>query len=310
MNARPAIRARLLALPLPPWPPMPGWLARMDAPQRSLTLALGASLLLHGVALAVNFVPPQMARLARDKALEVILVNSKSARKPQHAQALAQAHLDGGGETKEENRASTPLPPSPNNQLGDDLEQSRRRVQAMEARQQRLYADNKAAKSRTERVAQQVQPELAQPVSGHELMNRALAMARLEAEIGQRINDYNQQPRRKFVGVRTEEFAAARYIEDWRQKVERIGTLNYPEAARGKLYGSLVLTVALRADGSVEHIEINRSSGHAILDAAARRIVEMAAPYAAFPPNLRRDTDVLEFTRTWSFTRNEQVQAQ
>ena len=110
--------------------------------------------------------------------------------------------------------------------------------------------------------------------------------------------------------MRAEEYRFARYIEDWRAKVERLGTLNYPEAARGKLYGSLVLTVALTADGAVKGIEINRSSGHKILDEAARRIVQMGSPYAVFPAEIRRDTDILEITRTWFFTQGDTVQAQ
>ena len=73
--------------------------------------------------------------------------------------------------------------------------------------------------------------------------------------------------------MRAEEYRYARYIEDWRAKVERLGTLNYPDVARGKLYGSLVLTVALTNDGTVKSVEINRSSGHKVLDEAARRIV-------------------------------------
>lgn len=306
MISRAALADRLATLPLP------GWLATRLAGRRlpvvTLPQAIGVSLALHAAFLAVNFVQPALPRL-HEQALDVILVNSKSAQRPKHAQALAQANLDGGGQSRANERASSPLPPSRTNQSGDDLEQTRRRVQALEARQQRLYAENKA-RQQVQRDASQRQPEPAQAISGHDLASRALAMARLEAEIGERINDYNKQPRRKFVGVRTQEFSAARYIEDWRQKVERIGTLNYPDAARGKLYGSLVLTVALRADGSIERIDINRSSGQPILDEAAKRIVTMAAPYAAFPPELRRDTDILEFTRTWSFTRNDQVQAQ
>ena len=94
-------------------------------------------------------------------------------------------------------------------------------------------------------------------------------------------------------------------------KVERVGNLNYPEAARErKLYGSLLLTVSIRADGSVETVEVNRSSGHRILDAAAVRIVEMAAPYAAFPPDVRRDTDILHITRMWTFTKGDELVAQ
>ena len=116
-------------------------------------------------------------------------------------------------------------------------------------------------------------------------------------------------PKRRFLGVRVEEYRFAQYVEDWRQKVERIGNINYPDSARGKLYGNLVLTVAIKSDGSLERVEINRSSGHKVLDEAAQRIVRLAAPYAAFPDTVRRDTDIIEITRTWSFTGADQLHA-
>ena len=118
-----------------------------------------------------------------------------------------------------------------------------------------------------------------------ELTQRTLEAMRLEARVTKDIEVYQQRPKRRFVGARAEEYRLARYVEDWRAKIERIGNLNYPEAARSlKLYGSLLLTVSIRSDGSVENVEINRSSGHRVLDAAAVRIVEMSAPFAAFPP--------------------------
>ena len=143
-----------------------------------------------------------------------------------------------------------------------------------------------------------------------ELMQRTLAAMRLEAEIAQDMDAYQKRPKRRFVGARAEEYRFARYVEDWRLKIERVGNLNYPEAARQmKLYGSLLVTVSIRADGSVEDIRIDRSSGNRILDAAAVRIVEMAAPYAPLPPDIRRDTDVLHITRTWTFTRGEELRS-
>ena len=120
---------------------------------------------------------------------------------------------------------------------------------------------------------------------------------------------YAKRPRRKFVGARTREYRFAQYVEDWRQKIQRVGTLNYPEAARGKVYGSLLLSVILRADGSVVKIDVVRSSGHEILDQAARRIVQPGAPYAEFPPDIRRDTDQLEIVRTWNFTNADTLTA-
>ena len=133
-------------------------------------------------------------------------------------------------------------------------------------------------------------------------------MARLEAEIARSTEEYNKRPRKKFIGTRTAEYRYARYMEDWRLKVERVGTLNYPQAARGRLYGSLQLSVWIRTDGSVDKIEIERSSGQRVLDDAARRIVHMASPFAPFPPDIQRDTDVLVITRNWTFTRGDQLE--
>ena len=113
------------------------------------------------------------------------------------------------------------------------------------------------------------------------------------------------------MGASAEEYRFARYVEDWRLKVERIGNLNYPEAARmNKLYGNLILTVSIRADGSVEKVVIDRTSGQRVLDAAASRIVEMAAPYSPFPPDIKRDTDILDITRTWTFRRGDELSSE
>jgi len=278
------------------------------APNRTLWIAVGASLLLHGLLLTLNFKFPNESRAFKDKALEIILVNSKSARKPSDAQALAQSRLDGGGNVDENRRAKTPLPPSERHQAGADLEQKQRRVQELEAQQQKLLAQTKSRTKTTAAEQREAQPEPAPNVSGRELASSALAMARWEAEISKSVEEYNKRPRKKNIGVRADEYRFAQYVEDWRLKVERVGTLNYPEAAKGKLYGSLVLSVSILADGTVQKIEINRSSGHRILDDAARRIVQMASPYAAFPADIKRDTDIIEITRTWTFTRSDALE--
>jgi protein TonB len=137
-------------------------------------------------------------------------------------------------------------------------------------------------------------------------------MARLQARIDQQLDDYQKRPRRMFaVGARAQEYTFAQYVDDWRLKVERVGNLNYPEAARREgLYGSLVLTVNINADGSLESVQVDRPSGSKILDAAAVKIVEMAAPYAPFTPAMRKKVDILGITRTWTFTRSDQLTSQ
>lgn len=113
------------------------------------------------------------------------------------------------------------------------------------------------------------------------------------------------------LGGRTQEYRFATYVEAWRQKVEKIGNLNYPEAAKEqKLYGKLQLSVDIRADGSIDKIQVTRSSGHKILDDAAKRIVELAAPYAAFPEDIRKEYDIIGITRTWTFTKEDSLATQ
>ncbi len=275
----------------------------------TLNLALAASFILHALLLATHFTFPEYSKSMRDKALDIILVNARSDNRPNDAQALAQSNLDGGGNTDENRRAKTPLPSSTQQSAGTEIETMKRRVQELEARRQAMLTQAKSQRSVATAAQRHEQPKPTPDLSGLDLAESARAMARLESEINKSVEEYNKRPRKKFLGARTEEYRFAQYIEDWRNKIERVGTLNYPEAARGKLYGSLVLTVAIKADGHVDLIEINRSSGHKLLDDAARRIVQMASPFAAFPPDIRRDTDILEITRTWSFTQGDHVSA-
>jgi protein TonB len=289
----------------------PEFMAGMDPSSRSFTLALGLSILLHAVALSIHFKLPD---IIRDKyilpPLEVVLVNSKTRAKPVKADVRAQANLDGGGNTDENRRAKTPLPVLKEAGSGADAKRAARRVQELEARQLKMMTRLQAAKSVT--TAEQPKPasaaEAPQPqVSGQELATSALAIARMEAQISRQTEEYNKRPRKKNIGARAEEYRFAQYVEDWRLKVERIGNLNYPDGARGRVYGSLVLTVSIKADGSLDKIEVDRSSGYQILDRAAERIVKMASPYAGFPANIKRDTDILVITRTWTFAPGDKL---
>ncbi|MDI6751041.1 MAG: energy transducer TonB [Rhodocyclaceae bacterium] len=286
-----------------PWPTS---LARLAPAERHLAVALVVSVFLHAVLLSIHFKLPEKLDNVREQALDVILVNAKHAEKPVKAQAKAQANLDAGGNIDAPRRAKTPLPPSRESHSGDDLVAARQRVALLEQQQRELLTKRgteHAIRPQTEPTLDAQQAE----ISGRDLATAARALVRLEAEIGRSIDEYNQRPKRKFIGARVEEYRFAQYVEDWRQKVERVGNLNYPEAARGKLYGSLILTVAIKNDGSLERVELNRSSGHKVLDEAAQRIVRLAAPFAAFPENIRRDTDIIEITRTWTFTGADQL---
>ena len=289
---------------------MPAVLAAMDVPRRNLTLALAASLLLHAALLAIHFTPPDFMEKAREQALEVILVNSKSKTQPNKAQAKAQTNLDGGGNTDEDRRAKTPLPPSARTKEGDRLIEAQRRVAELEAQTQAQMTQLKSARTvNVDKSKVNPVPAPEPNLSGADLASSALAIARLEGQIARQLEEYNQRPRKKFIGARVSEYRFAQYVEDWRQKIERVGNLNYPDAAKGRHYGSLTLSVIIKANGDLKQVEVIRSSGKTVLDDAARRIVRMSAPFAAFPESIRRDTDELDITRTWTFTNSDRLQA-
>ncbi len=277
-----------------------------------MTYALAGSLLVHAIVLTIHFSPFDLTKMADNgPPLEIALVNAKTTAKPTKADILAQANLDGGGNTDADRRAKTPLPVLPLNNPEQQVAVATQRVESLEVQTRELMTQLRSAPIAAVQNKPVDATEKSELPTANELMQRTLEAMKLEAQIAKDMDAYQKRPKRRFVGARAEEYRFARYVEDWRLKIERVGNLNYPTAARElKLYGSLLLTVSIKSDGSVEKIDINRSSGNRILDAAAVKIVEMSAPFAAFPPDIKRDTDVLHVTRTWTFTKADELVSQ
>ena len=268
-----------------------------------LVMALTVSIGLHMTVLAVRFVDPEFLRVrSTDPPLEIILVNARSETRPGKPEALAQANLDGGG-SHDAGRRASPLPDSQIVRDGDALDSARRMVEQLEEEQKKLLASLKD--SLQMRPLPQKESAAETPVPGSLDEQTRVQLARAQAEIAKQISDYQKRPRKHHFMPSTSEYRYARYVEDWRARVERIGNDHYPDEARGRVYGSLRMTVAVRKDGSVAEAAIDKSSGSPVLDRAARRIVNMAAPFPPFPPEIARDTDVLEITRTWVFTNDQ-----
>lgn len=245
-----------------------------------------------------NFTPPH-------NAMDVVLVNAKSANKPIKADALAQANLDGGGNTDEKRRAKTPLP-AVDQSAAKNEQIAQQRVRQLEQEVKMLMTQAKSSAKVLQGEINQQPSGAPKPLSAAQLLQQSMEIQRLEAELAREHSAYQQRPKRSFVGGRTMEYRFAGYVENWRQKIERVGNLNYPVEARGRgLQGQLQLTVAIKANGEVEDIKVNRSSGSKILDQAARRIVMLSAPFDNFPDSFKRDTDILHITRTWIFGRDE-----
>jgi len=276
----------------------------------TMQVAIVASFAVH--VFVIVGVGVSLARLPRwddpHNVMDVVLVNSKSATKPAKADALAQANLDGGGNTDRKLRASSPLPALDSRDPSREMHEAQGRVKALEAEARMLMTRMKSDVAVAPPQPQATPATGTSDTAARDLVEKSLEIERLEAQIRREQQAYQERPRRTFVGARAAEYRFAQYVDTWRRRIERIGNLNYPEEARTRrIYGSLQVTVAIRADGEVESVEINRSSGYKILDDAALRIVRLAAPFDRFPANIRADTDILHITRTWTFTREDQV---
>jgi protein TonB len=275
----------------------------------SMQVAVVSSLALHLlVIMGLGVRLPQIPRWdSPHNVMDVVLVNAKSAARPDKADALAQANLDGGGNTDQKLRAASPMPALDAKDPSRELKAAESRVKQLEVEAKELMTRMKS-KSAVTAVEAPVAAATKGDAEARDLMDKSLEIARLEAQIRREMQAYQERPKRKFVGARAQEYRFAQYVDNWRLKIERVGNLNYPEEARTrKIFGKLQMTVAIKSDGEVESVEINRSSGHKILDQAAMRIVRLAAPFDRFPDNIRADTDVLHITRTWTFTRSDQV---
>lgn len=263
------------------------------------------SLIMHGVlALGISFDFP-LPRPALP-ALDVTLVQTANQERPDAADFLAQADNTGGG-TEEEalrpaERVSGELP------IPQAGEAPRAVTPAAPAAQDARRADvvtttaATAARSPDE-PEQRARPERDQRRAEEEI-SRRMEMARLAAEVSEQQQRYAKRPKVKYLSANTREYAYAAYMRAWVARVQRIGNLNYPEQARARgLHGDLILTVVLRADGSVKAVEVIRGSGQAVLDDAAVRIVHLSAPFPAVPATAG-EFDEFNITRTWQFQRD------
>jgi protein TonB len=269
---------------------------------RTLMTALAVSCGAHVIVLAVRFIDPELLRVrSSDPSLEVILVNARSETRPLRADVLAQANLDGGG-ANEEGRRKSPLPNLFDNRDGDALEAARKLAQPIEEEQKRMLA--LPGEGETLALTPRREVPAVAPDSGtqEEVRER---LARMQAEIAKLISDYQKRPRRHHFMPSTSEYRYARYVEDWRTWVEKVGNEHYPDDARGRFYGALRMTVVIRKDGTLVEAIVEKGSGSKVLDRAARRIVALSAPFPPFPPEIARDTDILEITRTWVFTNDQ-----
>ncbi|MEZ5542223.1 MAG: energy transducer TonB [Pseudomonadota bacterium] len=221
-----------------------------------------------------------------------ITVSNRNTPPPEEADYLAQTSQDGGGNVSEKIKPVLAVPEQAPAVRPQQPQQSPTQVVTAPA------ADIQVHQDKTDSPAEE-KPDL----TATELIERSMEMVNLSEQLSETMQAYAKRPKQIFVSARTQEFRYANYMAEWVSKVERVGNLNYPdEARRTGISGKLMLDVALNADGTVRDIRILRPSGYAVIDEAAIRIVNLAAPFAPFPPEIRKNADILHITRTWEFS--------
>ena len=283
--------------------------ATVNSPPDPIGATLLFSLLLHGVLLlgiTFHFVKPTPSL----PTLDVTLVNVANQQAPDKADFLAQANNAGGGLS---DRAARPsdlfsgtIPKPDPGIAAQPVEATTPRPR--EATPTRMVTTRGATDFRvtSDTARTQVDPQEQAPTA--EELKRQQAIAQLAAELRQKKVAYAKRPKVKYLTASTREYAYAAYMRGWSDRVERVGNLNYPEEARRRgLHGDVLLTVVLSLDGSIKSIEVIQSSGQKVLDAAAERIVRLAAPFPPAPKSAER-IDELNITRTWRFQPNNVLQ--
>ncbi|MDZ4731851.1 MAG: TonB family protein [Xanthomonadales bacterium] len=263
-----------------------------------LVLALGIhAVLLIGVQFGISLNPaPRLA-----DTLDVVLVRWRSEKEPDKADFLAQANQQGGGESTEMQRPSRPVSGEmPVQDSGQDPIQSEQEIpQTTTPEREVIVVESQQAAPLELNLMEQPDSEVP---SAARLMQQSMTMASLQPQVSREQQLDSKLPRRKVISANTKEYEFASYMSAWVAKVERVGNLNYPlELREKKLHGNLVLSVGIYPDGSIEVIEVKRSSGTPAVDKAAVDIVTLAAPYSALPENIREQVDILHITRTWRF---------
>lgn len=280
--------------PAVPAPPRIGETERLRA-----TFVL--SVLLHAMAVfGIGFAMEDAAPLL--PTLDVIQTRTQTPLTPAQADFLAQASNQGGGERERSTRPSAPQAgplPQPEEGLAPRPLRAQTPAPSPPPEARVVASASGDAALPTPQARPETPPEDAP--RGREKIERDIEMARLAAEIQLRSVEYAKRPKRKFVSASTREYAWAQYLRGWVDRVERVGNLNYPDEARRRRIGGLVvISVGVRRDGSMESMRIIRSSRIPMLDEAALRIVRLSEPFAPLP-RTAEDPDVLHITRTWQF---------
>lgn len=238
--------------------------------------------------------------------IEVTLANRPSTAAPDDARLIAQSNQEGSGDEAEmdQDNSRNHLP-TDDPTAQQDLPQLKSEESA--AQKETLTTDALARHTAITRPEEDNRQESKLDGVSPEAARLSAELASLQAEIDEQTRSFADKPRvRRLSNASAKQSADAAYLLDWRRRLEAVGNQYYPEASiRYGIYGDVRLLVVILQDGSLEEVKVLSSSGFAVLDEAAIKVVRMAAPFAPFPAELRATTDKLEIVRTWQYLENE-----
>jgi protein TonB len=270
----------------------------------TLQIALGVSVALHGLLLAVRLADPaRFDRIFQDTPLEVILVNSQTKAPPDQARAIAQFSMAGGG-TLDKGRASSPLPPSALTDLGEAADAAQRQIDKLQSQQMQLLTQ---LKQQLAALPPEVARMVKDPVDAAREEKRR-QLVKILGEIEKRISDENERPQKRYVSPATREEAYAVYYDRLRRSIESLGTTAFPSQAGQKLYGELTLALTVNSSGQLLVSEVLQSSGNPALDRQAQSIAARAGPYGRFSPAMLRQADQIVVVSRFTFARDDTLQ--
>ena len=264
-----------------------------------LVAILIATLIHAALILGINFSPPELQKI--NKSIEITLVNAPAKKVPDKADFLAQENQIGTGEQKikpkpAEQKISNQGNSKTSKKIAPVKEEKKTSATNRKVVTQQLAEKKSVSSEKSEIITDQPKKELSPEMLSQQISQLGVSIRRHQASSQSEIKFANSLPS-------THKALASEYIRSWTEKVTRTGNMNYPEIARQNHFsGSLNMDVGINHDGSVYSIRINKSSGIKALDDAAKRIVQLGAPYAPLPKQLREELKVLIITRIWQFS--------
>jgi len=232
--------------------------------------------------------------------LEIVMMNAGTDSAPVKAQVLAQVNVDGGGQATS-GVASNSLPYLDQAPEAVVLERLIKQRLQLEAEQQQLLTQLQSQQLvQDSRPAEQFLKDAQEPGQDERNQEQVLLNSALTA-LSEQVQQYNQRPRKMFDAPSAQQARFAEYVNLWRQRIEEIGTQQYPAGTEGKAYGSVQASLTIRSDGVLIDISIDRPSDKALLNQAVTRIAQLASPFAPFPREMALHVDQIILTRTWHF---------